>query len=444
MQDLLRSVYIRAYLQGIATRAATAAEAFAWVDGTQTLSPHELVPPFREGSEGAKAWQRFIAQVQSLGPRALRFKRDGIIGIVNWGGDNDGGIDNRLEEVDLRAHASAALKNLFTTGITAMWAHTPVDGRAPRIQQLGGHIEPLYLEDDPAGEVIGLYQVRAAPGYSPKYILRIYEFSAEDPSTGTIYEWRNADTPYEIGNAPTSVFENTSMPRYQIYARDQSGLPLGEFMQALPIVKSEVAEQIKLKRVSDTHAWPLIAAAGGWDIPSDVGVTTVLESDNANATITRIEPSDLTGLFILHDRTLERFRTDLALPINSIATTDFPSGEALEQANAAYHASCKNYSLMLSKLLSDVVRDYAVLLGLSESDVPRVSVNVNREAARVAVTDQARADYREGLISFRAAVIAISQYYPDWDDESIEEFIEAGEQTISLEDFTSVGGPGDA
>lgn len=445
MEPEVINAYVRAYLTGIGTRAEQAAEAFDWLDGKQTPNPLELVQPFQPGSDGEKAWNRYKAQVQSLGPRALRFKRDGTIGTVNWGGDNPDGIDAKLEALDLRALASDALKQLFTTGIAAMWAYQPDDGRAPRIQRLGGHVEPLYLEDDPAGEVIGLYQVRAQVGAALRYVIRIYEFNPEDASTGTIYEWRNASAPYAVGNTPTSVIENTSMPRYQFHDRDQDGYPIGEFMQALPIVKSELSEQMKIKRVSDSHAWPLIAAAGDWDIPSDVGTNTILLSSELGSTVQRIEPSSLSGLFTLHDRVLERFRTDLALPINSITTGDFPSGEALEQANAAHVASCKDYAERISKLLTDVVSDYAALLGIDRASAPPVSIGINRDSARVAITEQARADYREGLISFRAAVIAVSQYYPAWADEEVEAFIEAGEQTISLEDFTAgVEGTGDA
>lgn len=418
MLDIVRGAYVRAYLRGVSARAAAAAEALDWLDGTQTLSATQLVPPFAEGSAGQAAFRRFAGQVQSLGPRAFRFKRDGTLGAVNWGGDSTT-MDARLESIDLVSLATPALKGLFANGIAAAWAYQPEVG-PPRVQRLGGHLEPLYLEDDAAGDPIGLFQVRAQPD-GARYTLRVYEFSLE-PGRGTIYEWRDAQTMFEIGKVPTLMIENTSVPRVQIANRSQDGLPLGEFGQALPTVIGEVAQQLRLLRVADAHAWPLTFAAGDWDIPRDLGSQSILTAGSTDAKVGKLEPSDLTTLFQQHDRVLERFRADTSLPIGSINTGNFPSGEALEQANATYLSSCRSYAAMLSRLLTDVVADYAALVGIS--DPPPVTVNINQEFTKGAITSTVIELWREGLIDFAAAVRAVSVYVPTWSSDEVEAYIQ--------------------
>lgn len=422
MLDLLRDAYLRAYLDGVTARASAASEALDWLDGTQDLNPTGLVPPFEDGSAGASAWMRLKRQVQSLGPRAFRFKRDGSIGSINWGGDDPDGIDERLSQIDLHDLASQSLKSLFATGIAAAWAYQPESGE-PRIQRLGGHIEPLYHQDDAAGEMIGLFQVRAQPGGN-KYTLRVYEFS-DEPGRGNVYEWRDAGSMYEVGKAITKAWEDTSVPRVQMTSRSQDGLPLGEFAQALPIVQGEVAAQLRILRVADSHAWPLLYAAGSWDIPSNLGQNSILVSPNAGDALGRVEAGSLEQLFTVHDRAMERFRADAALPIASISTGNFPSGEALEQANATYLSSCRAYANMLSALLTEVVGDYAELLGISRDEAPPVSVAVNHEFTKSSVLSTIQELYRDGLVEFAAAVRAASVYVPTWSSEEVEKFIEA-------------------
>ena len=221
MLNLVRDAYIRAYLRHIETRAAQAAESLDWLDGQQTLNHTELVPPFDPGSDGEAAWRRFRKQVQSLGPRAFRFKRDGTLGNINWGGDNPEGIDERLRDLNLTSLATQALKRLVANGIAAGWAYQPENGN-PKAQLLGGHIEPLYSEDDAAGEVIGLYQVRAKPVQdNVRYTIRVYEFGSE-PGVGNILEWDNAQSRTDLGLPPEELTE-TSVPRFVTTGRDQDG-----------------------------------------------------------------------------------------------------------------------------------------------------------------------------------------------------------------------------
>lgn len=430
----LKSAYVRAVLQGVTARVQTAADALDWADGRQVLDSTELIPPLRTPDDHA-VWRRLTKQVQGLGPRAVAHKRSTAIGSVNWGGDDPSGIDARLAGIGLRALATASLKPLVAIGIAGLLPHQPEDG-PPKLQRMGGYIEPLYLEDDIGGDPAAYLQV-LAEGSGNRYRLRVYEPDPSTPTRGVLTEWRNAANPYELGSNPTGQWESVIMPTIVMVDAAQDGTPIGELTQALPVLKGEVAAQARILRASDANAWPLRWAVGDWDLPKEASALDVLVATTPGSQIGVVEPPTLAGLFTLHDRILERARGDLKLPIASITTGDFPSGEALEQANAISISTATMYASLLGELLTGGVAGYAELLGLRRDQAPPVSVEINREQTRRAITEQARNDYREGLISFRAAVLAVAQYYPHWSDDEVEEFIREQTTRVSVTDFNA-------
>lgn len=430
----LKSAYVRAVLQGVTARVQQAADALDWADGKQVLDATELVPPLRH-EEDRVVWKRLTRQVQGLGPRAIAHKRSTAIGSVNWGGDNHGGIDARLASLGLKQLATAALKQLVAIGIAGLLPHQPEEG-PPKLQRMGGYLEPLYREDDIGGDPAAWLQV-LAEGSGNRYRLRVYQPDANLPTRGTLTEWRNATNPYELGNQPSNTWEGVIMPSIVMVDAAQDGTPIGELVQALPVLKGEVAAQARILRASDANAWPLRWASGDWDLPKDSSALDVLVATVPGSQVGVVEPPSLTGLFTLHDRILERARGDLKLPISSITTGDFPSGEALEQANAISIATATMYAGLLSELLTGGVAGYAELLGIPRESAPPVSVEINREQTRRAITEQARNDYREGLISFRAAVLTVAQYYPHWSDNEVEEFIREQTSRVSVQDFNA-------
>src|SRR5690606_10474435 len=132
------------------------------------------------------------------------------------------------------------------------------------------------------------------------------------------------------------------------------------------------------------------------------------------------------------------------MPVSSITTGTFPSGEALDQANAAALANASTYARLLSRLLTGGVRDYATLLGIAEDEAPQVAVIVNREQMRRVVSEQARADYQAGLIPLRAAVLAVHPYYPHMSDKEVEEWIAGQERRVTVADLGGIlGAPAD-
>lgn len=434
----MQAEWVRASLEGVRARVAEAARVLDWADGQQLLDETTLAPPITD-AVARKVWERLTKQVQGLGPRIIRHKTTAAIGAVTWGGANPRDIDARLHDLDLDFIAADALKHLCAVGIAALWAFQP-EGAPPRLQKLGGYVEPLYEEFDVGSEPAALFQVLGeSDGRS--YRVRVYEADPSDPRRCAVREWRKMLDPTALGRTPSAVYEGQVMPRVVMLARDQSGLPLGELKVALPLLLGEVAQQLRELRAADSNASPLKWAKGDWDIPPEgISADSVLVAASADADLGRLEPPTLDGLFTLHDRILERVRGDLQMPVSSITTGTFPSGEALDQANAAAIANAATYARLLSRLLTGGVRDYARLLGISEEAAPEVAVLVNREQMRRVVSDQARADYQAGLISLRAAVLAVAPYYPHWSDREIEEWLAGQERRVTVADLGGILG----
>ena len=419
----LNTPYIRAYLAHATQRITNAAITLDWAHGNQTLDNTQLIPPFptdaTAATEARKDWERYKHQVQSLGPRVLKAKRMGAVGDVNWGGSDPNNIDDKLTRLNLRALARTAFDPLCANGITAGWAYLDEETRENRVQILGGFLEPIYRQDDPTSQPVGLYQVTQDPSeLRIKYRVRVYDFVER-----SVREWRGLDDPTKLDTPPTEEWTNTSVPRVALFDSDQDGYPAGELQQALNLLKAEVADQLRVARVADTQAWGILALAGDWDIANEMGATTVLTSPKEGASAERIEPASLEQLFAKHDRTMERVRSDLSLPVASVGGGAWPSGEALQQANIAYISSSSDYATILTDFMTDLIRDYALLEGIPEENAPPVVISISREQMRRVISQQVREDYEAGVISRRMAVTALVPYYPNTSDEEIEAFI---------------------
>ena len=425
----VQAAYIQAYLKEIHRRVAEAAIILEWAAGDPDYKLGELLP-IPEG-KGLEAWKRLQKQVQTLGPRAVRLKRAGAIGDVNWGGKNPRGIDKKLRTLKLRDLVRYAFTPLLCNGITAGWAYKDEATGKTKLQRLGGYLEPLYDEGDEGGEVVGLMQVQTAQGRADRYRVRIYDFQER-----TIRQWDNLANPGDLGTPYDKDWTDAPMPRICIFDKEQSGLPVGEMQAAMNIMRAEVAQQIRTLRNAEGHIFSIIHLAGKYDKVEQLGTNTILRSPDASSKAERLPPGDMEPQFILHDRISERFRGDMNLPIASIPSGNWPSGEALTQANIAYLSSCQDYALLLSEWLTDLVQDYAALENVqyTEEEAPLVSVSVNREAMRQIISTQVRDDYKAGIIPKRAAVVAIAPYYPGWSDEEIEKWLLLDEQALELKD----------
>ncbi|MFU8868646.1 hypothetical protein [Natronococcus sp.] len=426
----LENLYVRAFLDQVALRVALTSETLSWVDGEPVLIADELVPPFTEGSEAERAFLRYSRQVQSLAPRALRIRRQGAIGTITWS-EVPSSYDEILDRLPLRRLARDATKDLLANGIAAAWPimRQPLEGSAaparPLLQRLGGHLELIWREDDVAGDPIGLLQITGSAathhGKGLRYDVRVYDFEET-----ALRVWRALRTPTDLGGDPDATYpengETLIMPTVVWAELDQSGYPVGELKQALPLFKQELAEAIRVLRTSDAHSYPIWTLVGSFEEPKRLGPNIVLRAKSSDARAERVAPGDLSPLFAEGDRTQDRIRTDLLLPITTGG--QIPSGEALVQANASYNGASDDLARLLSELMSDAVRGYFELLELDLEPGFLVTVKPDRELKRLTIAMQVREDFRAGLVNHEIALGELEQFYPNMDSAMLARWLE--------------------
>jgi len=423
---------VRAALASVEARAAQHAEAYDWALGRLTSPPVDLLPPVQT-EEGRLELPRIWRQSQTFGPRIIDRIIWGTIGEVNWGGEG-GKIDAELEALQLDLMAQRLLVDLLVGGIAAVWAYVDERTGRPRVSRLSGYLQPLTDPDD-VDRVVAIYQAwQSADVRSSRWHVRIY-----DLEEGVLREWRDLRTPTNLA-APPAEYPGIRPPSYRMLHLGDDGLPQGPLMSALPVLKAELAQQMRITRVAEQSAWPVLAIRGQIN-PDHRGPARVLQlSEQGSAEYLR--PGDLSQLEGLHDRTLERLREDLSLP-GGFLGRQTPSGEALREANLKFVQACSSYARLLSGLLTEVVTEYAGLAGLSNP--PEVSVLINREFDRAERIGSVLELYREGLIPLSVAVNEISVYLPTWSDEEAADWIAQNERKLTPEDLArALGGGGNA
>jgi len=427
----LENLYVRAYLEQIKARVALTSEALSWVDGDPVFVADELVPPFTEGSEAERAFIRYTKQIQSLAPRALRVRRQGAIGTITWS-EVSPAFDEILDRLPLRRLARDATKDLLTNGIAAVWPilRVPTEGSSaparPLLQRLGGHLELLWREDDVAGDPVALLQITGNSathtGKGLRYDVRIYDLEERQ-----LRVWLNLTSPTDLAGDPDATYPEAGgapliMPTVVWAELDQAGYPIGELKQALPLFKQEIGEALRVLRTSDAHSYPIWTLVGNFEEPKRLGPNIVLRAKDPAAKAERVQPGDLGPLYEEADRTQDRIRTDLLLPITTGG--QIPSGEALVQANASYNGASDDLARLLSELYTGGVLGYFELLELTLDAGFRVTVKPDRELKRMTIGMQVREDYRVGITNREIALGELEQFYPNMSSETLSDWLE--------------------
>ena len=433
----LQSLYVRGFLEHIRARVGQTSEALSWAEGEPVYDSTELVPTFTKGSEAEEAFKRYVQQLQNLGPRALRLRRQGAVGKVSWS-DLPAADSTVLDELPLRRLARDAYKDLFVNGIAAVWPvlRRPVGSDAtpvPMLQRLGGHLELLWEEDDVGGTPVGLYQVTGSSatyrGEGLRYDVRIYDFT-----DGVLRVWRRLASPGNLAEEPDETYpepgsgETLLMPTVVYGDVSQDGYPVGELKVALPLLKQEVSHTLRLLRTSDAHAFPIWNLVGKYEEPRRIGTNTVFRSNDPSSRAERVQPAELETLFENQDRAMDRIRTDLLLPITQ--SGDIPSGEALIQANASYNNASEDGAQLVGELLTGAVRGYFQLLGRELERTFVVTVKPDRELKRSTIAMQVREDFRAGIVNREIALNELVEFYPSASTTMIDDWLAEGEDPL--------------
>lgn len=420
---------VKAELNSVTTRASNRYEAEQWGTNQFDTQPFKLLPDIP--AQALTEAKRIASMASSLGPRIVGIKKYLTIGDLNWGGDNPGDIDEALQELDLLALADELLETGMYTGILAGIVRRPIagetdDGRTlagePLIEPLNGHVEPLYDAENPS-RVAGIFQAwQPLDVRETGWRVRIYDFDE-----GTMREWRKLPEPYMVGGNPFNEVENAPMPRYQILRRGRGRLPVGDIELALPLLKSDWSSQVRGDRAEENTAFPQLVVTGyiesGDDERSSAHVIRAEQGGDAKY----LTPGQLEQIHAHHDRKLERLRRDLNLPGGVLSGSNI-SGEALREDNLHAIADAKGKAQKLSRILTDLVTDYATELSISNP--PEITISINKDYEAATNLERITTLFDKGLLEFGAAVRAISAYVPTWSDEDVEEYIQTVREPI--------------
>jgi len=423
---------LKVQLSSLPLRHARKQEAEEWGTGHLPGIPDHLLPEVSKAVRDALV--RIARQCQSIGPRIVNIKRFGTLGDVNWGGENTT-VDAILREQDLDAIAEELLENAYYSGLIAGIVRRDPETSEIRIEPLVGHVEPVFSRTSPT-RVAGILHTWVEPDSSQsgtsKWTVRLYDLAER-----VMREWTGLNAPSAMTrNDPTTIVEPSAeypagapMPRFVFTGRDSERMPMGELATLLPLLQSDWSSQVRGDRIEESTAIPQLVVKGeaedGTDERSSTHVIRLIDDGDAKYII----PGDLTSLHNHHDRKLERIREDANLP-GGFLGNQTPSGEALQEANAKFVSSNRWYAARLSRVLTELVADLLVALGM-ESDAPQVTVSINREFTKNQEIRNAIDLYREGLTSLEAAVRHISVFMPTWSDDEVEAFISAEAEAMN-------------
>lgn len=429
MNEVQRS-WLNAQIMGVELRRRLSAEAMDWMSmPIPPINLADILPP-ASTYEGIDAMKRYAGQVRGLGQRILQKREWGTIGTINWGGD-DTQVDQALMALDIHALAAEAHQQLLANGIAGIIAYIHAETNEPRLEVMSGYLEPL--PDPNTSEYYGLLQVWDLPG-GLGITARLYDYT-----DGSIYEsqMRGFTTITDL-IARGQRIENAPMPTFVMAAADRGGLPIGEVTTLIPLLRAELATQVKLKRLEELQAFDILVLAGQWSDVKTVGPATVLQSPEVGSTAMRVGAGDFKPLVDEHNRLLNRIQADASLPVGIIS--NYISGAAIREANQAFISACYTYAQKLSVLISRGVAQYSALIG--RNPVP-IDIGINREIFRQERMAELIALRQNNLISPRQAVYEISQYYPAWKPEDLEswaDYIEQNLMALSGQKPETIGG----
>jgi hypothetical protein len=278
-------------------------------------------------------------------------------------------------------------------------------------------------------------------GRGIRYDIRVWDFTNR-----TLRVWRKRLQPWDLGvvsdddpdggefdQYPQEGQGELAMPTIVWADVDQYGLPIGEGRANMPTLRQIVAQDMRVLRTSQSHAFPVWALSGKWETVSRIGANTVLRAREDSARAERISSGDLQPLFDERQALLERFRQALALPITGAG--DAPSGEAYTQANVAYATASDQLARLVGDALTAGVRGLLSLQDGSARPLPkydglRVTVMPDRELKRTTISMQVREDYRVGATSRRMALGELEQFYPNTTTAELERWLALDERPL--------------
>lgn len=413
--DIVQQSFVRSQLFNRRERVARYAEALDWATHSRaTVNLANYLPPITN-EEGRTALRRYERTLMGRGREIYSERLWGTVGIVGWSG-TDARVNRRLDRLDTRRLAVEAFLPLLCGGIAGGVAYrylTPTGREEVRVDILSGYLEPV-ADPENTSHIIGLLQIMSNLD-GRTYEARLYNYD-----DGNLYTWARVTDPVALEPVRATVERMRWRPRFAVVAQDENGLPLGEVMEGLPLLVSDLVYQAKLARLEEGHAFSILHVSEAAQDLAQLGSQTVIVT-RAGGRVERVAPGDLTPMVAQHERLLEQIRRHFGLRAR-LTTTQALSGISITEANQMALSAYSHYAQVISQLLTELVLDYARLEEIA--DPPAVTVEVNREATRAERIAEAVMLFEKGLISLDMAVGEITKYIA-FSDEQVREFLQA-------------------
>lgn len=445
----LNEILKRLQLRALTDRIITTEQALDVAQGLW-LPEDDLLLPKPANNARRKAWDRAKRQMQTLGPRILETKLSAILGDVTWGG-RSAKLDERLATLGLRSLASRLISPYLVTGVMAGIAHTIPGSSQPRITRLGGYLEP-YTHPDDVDLITGLYQAwqttrevttgslyadqtgafndgQQVKRYLTRWTVRVWDWS--DGAT-VMREWTNLRDPSYLGMNP-DIVPNAPTPRFRVRRMSHDGLPLGEIMTALPQLMALWATEARLLLSEELAAFPMLKVLGEWDANNVIGPAEPIVVDK-DGNAEWMSPGALQELREQHTLRKERIRDDLSLP-GGFLGGQTPSGEAFREANIRFRQNAEGYARDGSDLLTELVEDFAGLVGAEPSPV---SISPSKSYDEAARTQTIINLYEKNLLPLQVAANELQPFFPTWSDQELQAWVDNQTARVSVGDFNNL------
>ena len=368
----------------------------------------EITPLLAGTAEYIEDYERLSSLVTSSAPSVLKAKRSAAVGEVTWGDELDSTANKqsneRIEELDLQTLANELCDAWTVERIAAVHAYTDAEGVA-RLTKLGGYLEPLYNAD--IDEYDGLYQCQMlSKGGGYYYRVNIYDWSETLAPFCLLRQWDELHAPDALGNRPDRVLgENAESgfvlrPALATGSRDVEGLVQSPMLMALPQFKSIMATEMRLERLEEFFAYPILAGKGVIN-PGIAAPNSFWELEESGDLIALQFNESFEALQNRLDSKHKRIARDLSLPSYVLSGAN-RSAKSIMEENISFYNEAKSDAATLSSLLTEALELYSMMPNANLTPVP-VAVLPNLSYMVETLVQGALAAVKEGVLPKWAA-----------------------------------------
>lgn len=372
--------------------------------------------------------ERLFKRTASIGKSIIDTRRSGAITQVSYETKGDTSV---LSSLGIQTLAERIFNDLFISGIAGIVSYRNTLGIL-KLSRMGGYLEYIRNPDN-TDEVMGIMQILQNSGTKLSYNVRIYEFL--DNSRSLMKIWKNVVSLERVFSSYPQEQMEVPTPQVVSVGDTPDDSSSGEGSSLLGLILGYAATSMKIERVADAQAFPILWIQGIVNQFEEVGPnkTFVFDSDGS---LNRLEPGDLSQLRELRNDLEGMINSQFNLP-GRVSGGNFPSGEALQEARLNFTNVSRTYATTITQLLNNALRQYSSLGNVSIPNVVIESFEGYELNNKLQLAIQL---YKEGIIPIRAVATLAQQLIPTWSDEELEKFLQQRETQITPEEAINMLG----